>query len=88
MELGFENGDMYKKDMQADVHWRAPELHIENAKVFASVSFGPRVSLDIGLPGTELTTLSMIARFDIPKLEFQAEQTQSMSELSYSSPQS
>jgi hypothetical protein len=78
MELGYSDGKMYKKEMEASVHWRAPELHIEKAKVYASVSFGPRVSLAISLPKTKgLASLSMNARFDIAKFEFNAGQVQS-----------
>jgi hypothetical protein len=40
MEPGYRNGDMYKKEMEASLHWRAPGLHIENARVYSSVSFG------------------------------------------------
>jgi hypothetical protein len=78
MKVWHKKGQFRKSEPVASVHWRAPEFHVHNAKFYASVAFGPRVSLDISVPGTKgHVALAMNARFDIPKFEFNAGQAQS-----------
>jgi hypothetical protein len=63
--------------MDSEVTWRAPKLEIDNAKVYANVAIGPRLTLSAAIPGTKESAFNMETRIDMPKLEIAAGQTHS-----------
>jgi hypothetical protein len=68
---------MFKNNMDSEVTWRAPKLEIDNAKVYANVAIGPRLTLSAAIPGTKESAFNMETRIDMPKLEIAAGQTHS-----------
>jgi hypothetical protein len=68
-EIGFKDGHTYHKHMGSKVTWRAPQIEINNSKIYESVAFGPRLTLSTALPGMEKPSFGLGARSDLPKLE-------------------
>lgn len=77
-EVGWKDHQAYHKDFTAELKWKAPEIHVNNTKVYTSISVGLRVTLALSLPGAEhLGPFHLEERWDLPKLEVAAGQANS-----------
>jgi hypothetical protein len=54
-------------DCDNQIKWRAPHLNITQAKVYANVAVGPRIKIDIGMPGIKKASLGFQIRAEIRK---------------------